>query len=220
MDTSPEWTPEQREYLHTFLHEIKSPLLSVLGLAEGLANGLFGDEKVVEVVDILAESASHMEGVVEMLTATLRGPSARSVALTPEGLQLLVMAACSPAWVEAVGPLGPDRVTVQVKADSHVAMDPMRLRRIITNLVENALRHTTQAVEVIVEQRGLCLVIDVFDRGNGLSLEAMSGKGRSGLGINVVQNIVYSMRGVIEWLPREGGGTHVRAELPFSGQHQ
>jgi signal transduction histidine kinase len=195
--------------------------MSLLGLSEGLADKIFTDEKAEEVVDILVENAKHMTSIVQSFRSTIPEESAyRTVELSTGDLMLLVNAACSPAWVEDTGPLHTDRVTIAVLSQGTVAVDPMRLRRIITNLVENALRHTSGDVEVCVEKRDLALMVEVCDRGAGLSPTARQGRGRSGLGVSIVQNLVYAMRGSVEWLPREGGGTRVRVEIPFSGQHQ
>lgn len=221
MDTELEWTAEQREYLQTFLHEVRSPLMSVMGFSEGLAEGIFVGDKFDAIVQLLVENANHIGSLVETFSTALKSQHPpRVLSLSPGSLSLLVAAACSPAWITEAGPHHQERVTVDVEAHGPVEVDPMRLRRVVTNLVENALRHTTGPVEVCVEQRELCLVVEVSDRGNGISDDTRNGKGHTGLGLSIVQNLVYNMRGTVEWLPREDGGTCVRAELPFVGQHQ
>lgn len=122
--------------------------------------------------------------------------------------------------------------------DAHIATEarakarPLALRRLLANLLDNALRYGEGAeVSLHVEVEADVLRIEVRDRGPGIPntevermkqpftrLEmARSGQGGSGLGLAIVDRIARMHQGEFELLPREGGGLIARVTLPRHG---
>ncbi len=109
-------------------------------------------------------------------------------------------------------------------------MRAMAMRRVMNNLVDNALRYGGGPVELLAREDSTCAILDVCDRGPGspaseaerlkqpfTRLEtARSGKGGSGLGLAIVDRIVRAHSGRFDLLPYEGGGLIARVTLPFS----
>ncbi len=114
------------------------------------------------------------------------------------------------------------------------ALPPMTLRptathRMVTNLVDNAVRYGGDQVEVITEQSGNSVVVRVLDRGPGIPvddvarvmqpftrLEASRAEGRgSGLGLAIVERAARMHGGEVKLLARDGGGLEARVELPI-----
>jgi signal transduction histidine kinase len=108
-----------------------------------------------------------------------------------------------------------------------VRCDPQRLRRVLTNLVENAARHSgEEPVELDLAYADGTLVAEVRDRGPGLppgqeGLVTAKGvalgerRGTAGLGLWIVEALVGAMNGELTLLPREGGGLVARLTLPL-----
>lgn len=113
-------------------------------------------------------------------------------------------------------------------------LPPMTLRptathRMVTNLVDNAVRYGGDQVEVITEQSGNNVVVRVLDRGPGIPvddvarvmqpftrLEASRAEGRgSGLGLAIVERAARMHGGEVKLLARDGGGLEARVELPI-----
>jgi signal transduction histidine kinase len=130
------------------------------------------------------------------------------------------------AVLDAAG-LAPERRVSHVEPpDAAVRCDPQRLRRVLTNLVENAARHSGDApVELDLRHGDGRLVAQVRDRGPGLppgqeGLVTAKGvalgerRGTAGLGLWIVEALVAAMDGELRLLPREGGGLVARLELP------
>jgi signal transduction histidine kinase len=123
--------------------------------------------------------------------------------------------------------LRPPRLRLLVEpGEQTVTADSQRLRRVLTNLLENAARHGEgHPVEVQAEISDGLLRVQVLDRGPGISPEnlgKLTGKytatgtnaGTAGLGLWIVEQIVQALGGRLEFRQRDGGGLIARFEVP------
>jgi two-component system osmolarity sensor histidine kinase EnvZ len=97
---------------------------------------------------------------------------------------------------------------------------PTALRRAVTNLVNNALRHGGAPIEVQAKREGKAAVVEVLDRGPGIPEsqierlkqpftrldEARGAAGGAGLGLAIVERIARAHGGALDFRPRQGGG--------------
>jgi len=107
----------------------------------------------------------------------------------------------------------------------------LSVRRAIMNLVDNALRHAGEPVEIAVRRLDDHAVIEVQDRGPGIPpeeaerlkqpftrlSESRSGSGGAGLGLAIVERIARGHGGSLDLLPRKGGGLVARLALSLRG---
>jgi two-component system osmolarity sensor histidine kinase EnvZ len=106
----------------------------------------------------------------------------------------------------------------------------MAMRRVVLNLVDNALRYGEKEIGIAVRAEGRALVLEVADRGPGIPASeverlkrpftrlepARSDRGGAGLGLAIVERVVRSHRGTLQLLPRPGGGLIVEIRLPMA----
>ena len=122
------------------------------------------------------------------------------------------------AAADAVG-LTPPRLHLTIGGEvDDVTVNAQGLRRVLTNLLENAARHGPGApVDVACTRDGNELVIVVADRGPGIPAENLGEltakyvseggqRGTAGLGLWIVQQIVEAMNGRVDFTARDGGG--------------
>lgn len=202
----------QRDFVADAAHELRSPLASMrtqLEVAQHLGEG--GDLPE----DLLADVA-RLSGLVEDLLIL-----ARLERQGPTGGR---------DWVveirdlvdEVAGRYGGARVPVTVDrapggdwdaaAPISVAADPEHLRRMLTNLVDNAVRHANSAVELSVGTEPGRVVLTVSDDGPGIPLVHRErvferfarlddardrDAGGSGLGLAIVRELVERMGGTV-----------------------
>ncbi len=106
---------------------------------------------------------------------------------------------------------------------------PLATRRMLQNLVDNAIRYGRPPINLVARQAGNQLVLEVLDRGEGIPPEAVErmlqpftrldmarGGGGTGLGLAIVDRIAQMHGGQLELLPREGGGLLARVWLPLT----
>ena len=110
------------------------------------------------------------------------------------------------------------------------AFAPMALRRATSNLVDNALRYAGEPIEIRSYFASKKAFIEVADRGPGIPeaeverlkrpftrLDASrAGPGGAGLGLAIVERVARAHGGMLELLPREGGGLVARLTLQLS----
>jgi two-component system, OmpR family, osmolarity sensor histidine kinase EnvZ len=104
---------------------------------------------------------------------------------------------------------------------------PMAVRRVMANLIDNAVKHAGGEVTLQTRATPQQVVISVLDRGAGIAAadaerlkqpftrfsEARSGASGAGLGLAIVDRIARIHHGAFELLPREGGGLEARVTL-------
>ena len=146
-----------------------------------------------------------------------------------ESLENINLATVAAEIVERFRKLG-HAVEEELQPVPDAPLRPMALRRAITNLLDNALRYGETGVAVRTRMDGAMLVLEVLDRGPGIPAEsaerlkqpfvrldtARSGTGGSGLGLAIADRIARDHGGLLELLPREGGGLAARIALPSS----
>jgi len=108
---------------------------------------------------------------------------------------------------------------------------PLGLRRILQNLLDNAL-HYARDVEIEVEDRAESLAIAVRDRGPGIPEELLEKvfepfhrvetsrnpvTGGTGLGLSIARNLAQAMGGEVTLSNRHGGGWEAKVILPRGG---
>ena len=110
--------------------------------------------------------------------------------------------------------------------------DPLALRRLLANLLENAAHYGGSApIDVDLQCDGQAVSIQICDRGPGIPadqveavfrpfhrLEAARSNrtGGSGLGLAIARQLAIRHGWTIELLPREGGGTIAKVVLPVA----
>jgi signal transduction histidine kinase len=219
---------QREELLRVVVHEFRTPVASLGALARHLAGTSTvaqdepGTRRALQLIQVHAEHLDDMVGALGDVAASGSTDIDSRVRASDVFLPELFRA--------AVAAGGGDESTVNLDIDPHstiARIDATRLRRIVTNLVENALRHNTpgEPVEVRVRIAGPNLEVVVADRGAGLSSADLDlafrqyatfgeRRGTSGLGLWIVDELTRRLGGAVEARPRDGSGLEVRVVLP------
>lgn len=212
-------------------HELRTPLATLEGYVEGLADGVVVTDQ--DAWGVLQAQLVRLRRLVEDLETVSRVEERQlDLHLDPVDPGALVVRAvqvAQPAY-QAKG------VTLTAGVDRSlplVSADPERLGEVLDNLLGNALRHTPKGgqVEVTATQRGNEVELSVRDTGEGIPPELLDqvfqrffrvdpartrndGSG-SGLGLTISRAIVQAHRGRL-WAESSGLGHGARfvARLP------
>jgi two-component system osmolarity sensor histidine kinase EnvZ len=119
-------------------------------------------------------------------------------------------------------------VVMRAGAPSRQPLRALAMQRLLSNLIDNALRHGEGTVEVITAGEQGMNIVEILDRGPGIPtddaermlqpftrLNSARSTSGTGLGLAIVDRIARLHGGAVHLLPRDGGGLRVRVELPF-----
>jgi len=230
----------EREFLLSVSHDLRTPLTSIRGWSEALADGAAPDPAAAGAT--IGEAAARLERLVGDLLdlARLR---ARAFHLDVGPVDLAdVAAGAAAAQRPELEDLGLE-VTVDVPpAPVVVAGDADRLAQVAANLLDNAGRHAARRVRIAVvsdsggdgDGHGPSAVLAVDDDGPGIPAEdrarvfdrlhtsprraARPGTG-TGVGLAIVAELVAAMGGRAEAGDAPGGGARLTVTLPRAGIH-
>lgn len=204
----------QKALLANASHELRSPLARIQMQLE-----LIGERSALDIRSEIRREIAELDSLVEEILLSSRLQSENRPTLT-QNVEMLGLAAEEAArvGVEVDGEL------VTVRGDTRL------LRRVIRNMVENAVRYSGggDSVRVQVTSVGKEAHIDVLDRGPGVSPAdrerifepfyrargASERAGGVGLGLSLARQIAVEHGGTLQCLGRDGGGGHFRLVLP------
>lgn len=219
----------ERDFLLNVGHDLRTPLTSIAGYAETLADGKVGEEELPAVAASLQRQSLRLSRLVEdlMLLARLE---AREFTLRPEPVDLAALVRGVADEYRRRAETASVRLSVNVDPTGPVEVDPVRISQVVSNLVENALRYAPDGGEVTVAvgSGGGPVTIAVSDTGPGIDPEdmprvferlyvaqryrAVRPEG-SGLGLSIVHELVTAMGGTVQVASQPGQGTTVTVRL-------
>ncbi|MPY65237.1 HAMP domain-containing histidine kinase [Deinococcus sp. SDU3-2] len=231
-----DWEHEERvrdQLVHMLVHDLKNPITAVLGLLEVVEDDDRVPEDARELVKIARDETQHLLHLsVNMLD--VRKMQAGKMRLRPE---LVFSPMFGDVIAQARGDVGSglrDRlVDVQVAPSlSPTRADPEILRRVLANLISNAMKHTATGgnIRIRVGQDGDQTHISVADDGEGIPEEdlpnlfaafeqsrlTLHGRFDTGMGLAFCKLAVEEHGGRI-WVESERGvGTTFTLTLPLA----
>jgi nitrogen fixation/metabolism regulation signal transduction histidine kinase len=205
-------------------HEIKNPLTPIRLSAERILRRFrSGEPDLSETIErgaaVIVEEVGFLKSLVNEFSRFARLPPMRR---EPTDLEDLARS--------AVRLFEGEREGVAVRVESfldrdRVLIDPDQIKRVLVNLIDNALEACGDSGEIVVRltDREGCCTIEVADTGRGvpardrdkLFLPDFTTKGRgTGLGLAIVYRIVMDHRGTIRVEDNRPRGARFIIELP------
>lgn len=221
----------RRDFVANVSHELKTPLTSIAGYAETLAAEERDETQARKFADTILSNARRMQRLVDDLLDLSR---IESGGWQPVRRVVDVAALAQEAW----SPFGERargqgvRFAVDIAPDAEtVVADPDALRQILTNLFDNALRHTSSSGEVAVRARTAPdgVMIAVADTGSGIAPQHLPriferfyradasrsrAQGGTGLGLAIVKHLVEAHGGRVVAEGAVGRGATIRMFFP------
>ncbi|MEW4467243.1 XrtA/PEP-CTERM system histidine kinase PrsK [Parasphingorhabdus sp. JC815] len=200
------------------MHDIKNLVSQLSLLARNAKRHANNPEFQTDMISTLQDSADKMNGLLERLAQHNKARPAK-----PKPVQL---AALLQSIIEKKRLLHKIE-TVEID-DLTVIADPVRVDQILGHLIQNAIDASTdgQPITINARRRDLSFVIEVVDRGTGMSSEfirsqlfkpfASSKEGGFGIGAYEARALATAMNGRLEVESKEGAGSRFTLVLPLA----
>jgi heavy metal sensor kinase len=222
---------EQRQLTADVSHELRSPL-SILEAQTTLAlRRLRSADEYRGVLASMQEEIERMSSMLNQLLMLARAEVGEEQ-IRPEPVCLATVA--EPV-IDGMGALARERgVRLELQADSSLWIegDATRMRQLLVNLLDNAVRHTPKDghVDITIDRMGDQARLVVADTGEGISPEDLPhvfqrfyrgdrarrrGTGHSGLGLAIVRWIVEAHGGDVRVSSVPGRGARFVVTLPM-----
>jgi two-component system, OmpR family, phosphate regulon sensor histidine kinase PhoR len=221
----------RRDFVANVSHELKTPLTSISGYAETLLS-LPPDPEMARVfLATILGNARRMQRLVDDLLDLSRIESGR---WQPARTEVDVSAAARESWTEVAARPASQAMefTVEVEPGAEkLCADLDAIRQVLTNLMENSLRHTPAGgtIACVARRQGNGVAIAVRDNGTGITREHLPRiferfyradasrsreEGGTGLGLAIVKHLVEAHGGRVSAESERGRGTTVTCWFP------
>jgi signal transduction histidine kinase len=220
------------EFIAVISHELRTPLTSVYGAALTLQKRDVSEDVQDALLDIVSNEAGRLARLLDdALSASRLHADRETFDIEPiDGSEV------ARSVVEATRPRVPEGLTIELVAADElplVAADPDKLRQVLVNLTENAIKYSPDGgrIQMLVDREGPAMRFSVRDPGIGIAAEEQAriferfhrldpnmtrGVGGTGLGLYICRELVQRMGGRIWVTSGEGAGSTFSFDLPLA----
>ena len=220
---------QRDDFVARLTHDLRTPLVAANRVLDLCLQGTFGkidDEAQTALANIVTNNTNLLKMANTLLEVYRHDAGQKSLAISKVSLPLL-----GEQVVQELLPLANEKrlkLTLEADDDCVVSGDQLELRRLVTNLVANAIKFT-DAGHVTVRLRSLGddrVSLDVEDTGPGISKEEQRQifewfrqgdhmRSGSGLGLHLSQRIAQLHKGEITLISEPGRGSTFSLILPL-----
>ncbi len=212
------------DVLASVSHDLKSPLTSISGIAQLLqrqidAAGEERDGPVASGLGRIVATAARMSALIDELADTARLELGQDVPLQRELTDLVELVELTIAEHQRVGE--GHRIALERRADRLVGLwDPARLRRVLDNLLGNAVKYSPKGGPIRVtldrteDDGGSSAILAVADRGVGIPPEDrphIFERGRRGSNVGRIAGAGIGLAGACQIVRQHGGRIDVES---------
>lgn len=220
----------KKQILTSLSHDVRTPLASLLGYLEALENGIPDKTEQKEYISVAYRKANDLKSYVDMLFEWFKLNSReQQFHFDTEDINELTREII----IEWLPVLEKEKIEISAQiADDELLLptDRMAYKRMINNLIQNAIRHgNCTRISVIVEKRMEHVQVSVINDGSPIPPDqlpyifdrlykgdhARSQKG-SGLGLAITKELASALQGEITVTSSQVPGTRFQITLPFT----
>ena len=219
-----------RRFVADASHELRTPLTIVRGELESLVTNDQLKAEWGERLGSALEEVDRLAGIVEGLFAISRLDAGEAAAEWVK-FDLAQLAASTADQMALLAEDKQIQVTCAGSTGIWVEGDRARLKQVVVNLLDNAIKYTPRggAVSLSVEAENGKAILEVADNGIGIPADLLPRvferffrvdkarsreRGGAGLGLSIVKSICAAHHGQVEVSSEPGRGSRFRVELP------
>lgn len=218
-----------RQLMTSLSHDVRTPLTTLIGALDAAHRGLLTGQAREESLDAARRKAHELKDYVDALFDWFKLNSGE-FSLQPRPVEAVeltrnFLADWVPLWEEQ----GMNYRLQIPEGPFRAALDPDAYRRILNNLLQNALTHSrAQCTSVALTARDGALEVQVADDGVGIPAEALPhiferlykgdasrGSRGSGLGLSIARQLALCMGGSLTAASTPGKGAVFTLQFPL-----
>lgn len=218
----------QKEFFQNASHELKTPLMSIQGYAEGIRDGVFSGEGADRGLDVIVNESKRLKEIVTEMILLAKLESEADIFHPQQTSVNQIME----KTIERLNPLLMQK-GLQIKttfgenqpSESVIAADPDKLLQAMLNIVGNCIRYAKTSIFIEGGTIGSKVVIHIRDDGDGIEESLLphlfhrfvKGKdGETGLGMAISRVIIERCSGSITAENHVAGGAVFTVRFPVS----
>jgi PAS domain S-box-containing protein len=223
------------DFIATVSHELRTPLAAIYGCAQTLLRSDIdlAEPDQARLLEVIAQESERLTRIVSDILLANQIDAGR-LRLTDQEFDAadLVRAVVEQVEASLTGSEGISLELLAPAARAPVSGDEDKLRQVLLNLVDNAVKYSPDGgrIQIEVEQRDSGLRIAVHDQGLGIphgeeqrifgkfyrvDPQQSRGVGGTGLGLYISRELVRRMEGRVSVSSQEGQGSTFVVDLPL-----
>ncbi|MEW4287257.1 ATP-binding protein [Rossellomorea marisflavi] len=224
----------RKDFIANVSHELRTPISMLQGYSEAIVDDIAEtEEEKKEIARIIYDESLRMGRLVNDLLDLARMEAGH---ITLQEQSVSIMPFTERVANKFVGVAKEKKIAIQfeseVERERELSIDPDKIEQVLTNLIDNAIRHTPGGGEVTVSlnRNTQGYLFFVQDTGSGIPEEDLPfvferfykadkartrGKAGTGLGLAIARNIVEAHGGHIQVQSKLDQGTTFTFFLPY-----
>jgi two-component system sensor histidine kinase ResE len=224
----------RKDFIANVSHELRTPIAMLQGYSEAIIDDIAGsEEEKKELAQIIYDETLRMGRLVSELLDLARMESGN---IELEKIEVNLKSFFEKVIRKFQGLASDKKINLNLEFSNSLnnfVFDPDRIEQVLTNLIDNAIRHTPESGEVIVSviDNETGIIFEIKDTGSGIPQEDLPfvferfykadkartrGRSGTGLGLSIVKNIIIAHKGRITVDSVLNKGTTFTVYLPVS----
>jgi len=223
---------KKSQFLANMSHEIRTPLTAILGFSQAIKKLHIDKNAFDKITNKIIKNGNHLldliNDVLDLSKIEAGQLNVENITISPFAIIDEVVAVVS-AQAEAKGLTF--EINIQYPIPSIIDSDPVRLKQILINLCNNAIKFTEQGtviIDISFDHLNQKLKFEVIDTGIGMSRSAMNKIflafsqanitttrkfGGTGLGLHISKQLAEKLNGKLSCTSISGVGSKFKLEL-------
>lgn len=204
----------QKHFFQNASHELKTPLMTIQGYAEGVKDGVFEGEQADRSLNLIVRESERLKKIVNEIILLAKLDSEEGI-YHPKKISAEKLLEETKERLEPLASEKDVNLTVDVEKGRELYVDEEKMLQALINIASNGIRHAREEVRLRSFEFNGVQVLQIRDDGEGIPEDLLpqlfhrfvKGKeGETGLGLAISRAIIERSQGSIRVYNHEQGG--------------